>query len=67
MFLAQYIQEILDSTKRPNFRIIRRSRRFPAQNSRKYFQQNYKSNTSKPKERYAYKHTRSIKTPNRLD
>ena len=37
-----------------------RNRRFPATMPRKYFQQNHRIKLPQPKERYAYKHTRSL-------
>ena len=55
--LTQSIQEIEDTKRRPNLRIIsieERERRSPTQRARKYLQQNYRRKLTEHKERDAH-------------
>ena len=62
-FLTQNIQEIWNTMKRPNLRIIgieRRRRRITPQRPRKYSQHYYRRKPSQHKEGYSYEDTRSV-------
>jgi hypothetical protein len=62
--LIQNIQEIQDTMRRINLRLInnrnRREGRVTAQRNRKYLQQNHRRNTPQHKERDGHKCTRSL-------
>jgi hypothetical protein len=60
--LTQNIQEIQDTMRKPNLRIIEvdENEEFSTQMTGKYLQQNYRIKLPKPKERHAHEHTRSL-------
>jgi chromosome segregation ATPase len=59
--LTQNIQEIQDTMRKPNLRIIGvDEKRFSNQKASKYLQQNYRRKLPKPKERDAHEHTRIL-------
>ena len=60
--INQNIQEIQNTMRRPNLRIIGvdENEDFSTQRASKYLQQNYRRKLPKPKERDAHEHTRSL-------
>ena len=60
--LTQNIQEIQDTMRRPNLRIIGvdENEDFQLKRASKYLQQNYRRKLPIPKERDAHEHTRSL-------
>jgi DNA-binding FrmR family transcriptional regulator len=63
--LTQNIQEIQDTMRRPNLRIIGidENEDFSTERASKYLQQNYRRKLPKVKERDAHEHTRSLQNP----
>jgi hypothetical protein len=65
--LTQNIQEIQDTMRRPNLRIIGIDKKENFQLKGKYIQQNYRRKLPQPKEGDAHEFTRSLQNSNSLD